>query len=80
MGASGSLSISGTTKSAGVAAARRVVVMTQPPAPRIVYEVTTSEANNAFLFQHLPAGNYTVLDFAPDNSRQGLIYDWVAAG
>jgi hypothetical protein len=78
--ASGELRISGTTKSGAVAAARRVIVMTQPPAPRVVYEVVTTEANNAFAFAHLPPGNYTVLDCADDGSRKALVYDWVAAG
>jgi hypothetical protein len=80
LGASGTLTVSGTTKSGGVAAARRVVLLTQPPAAKIIGEFATTAAANAFAFRYLPAGNYLVVDVTGDGSRRALVYDWVSAG
>lgn len=77
LGAGGDKTVSGITKEAGVPVARRVLILTQPPQPKLVYEVLTKVVDGAFTFRNLPPGNYLVLDCALDNSRQALVYDWV---
>lgn len=76
---SGVRSVSGHAYESGVAAARYITILTQPPRPYIVAEFKTSATDAAFSFPHLPAGNYMVIDSMCDNSRVALIYDWVVS-
>jgi len=81
LGAPGTKTISGFAHQNAANAIRRIVVMTQPPAPQIIYEFTTDLLTGIFACPaHLPSGNYLVLDCMTDNSRQALVYDWVVSG
>ncbi len=79
LGASGPASkvLSGYAHYSSLNAIRRVILMTQPPAPKIVYEAVTDLVTGTFSFPHVPPGNYLVIDCMTDNSLQALVYDWV---
>lgn len=78
LAAGGSKNVSGKTYELTSPAVRRVVIMTQPPNAAIVYESNTLLPGATFSFPNLAPGNYMVIDSCLDNSRQALVYDWVA--
>jgi hypothetical protein len=69
--------ISGRAYRAGVPARRHITIMTQPPRSRVVAELETDDTTGTFSANVLP-GTYVVIDTMTDNSRQALVYDWVA--
>lgn len=79
LGAGGAKSVSGRTYESGAPAARRVVIMTQPPNAAIVYESNTLPPGATFTFPSLAPGNYMVIDAMTNNTRQALVYDWIVA-
>lgn len=69
--------LSGRTYLDGAPVRRRVILMTQGPRSAVIAEAYTDPDTGEFAFDDVAPGNYTVIDYMLDNSRQALIYDWV---
>jgi hypothetical protein len=68
---------SGRTYVSGSPKPRRVVIMTQPPQAKVIFESNTLLPGATFVFPKLAPGRYLVLDCTVDGSEQALVYDWV---